>query len=99
MEISIHILKLLLQESAKLGALKTLCACGKIRSYLKQSEAFRLYGRRTVMAWVEQGLINPYKDGDLNASWRIDRVEVASLYAAIQLNKHIHYGQLNTESH
>ena len=99
MEISSHLLEMLIQQSAKLGALKTLCAFGKIRPYIKQSEAFRLYGKRTVLSWVDQGLITPYKDGDVNASWRIDRVEVASLYAAIQLTKHIHYGQLNTESH
>ncbi|MEJ2884635.1 hypothetical protein [Pedobacter sp. GR22-6] len=98
MEISLHILELLLQQSARLGALKTLCACGKIRPYIKQSEAFRLYGKRTVLGWLDEGLITPYKDGDLNASWRLDRIQVASLNASLELIKHIHYGQLITKS-
>jgi hypothetical protein len=70
---------------AKLGATAALVKTGQLRPYLKKSEAFRLFGRKNVEHWIEQGLITPRKDGVHSAAWRIDRLEIETVTKAIEL--------------
>jgi len=75
-----HQLQMLLQDAADLGAQMALAKTGKIRPYLKKSEAFRLYGRKNVEHWIGLGLITPRKDGEKSAAWRIDRIEAEAIH-------------------
>ncbi len=75
-QISSYHLGVLLQEAAEMGAKLALTRTGKLKPYLKKSEAFRLYGRKEVELWIAVGLIKPRKDGDHSATWRIDRMEL-----------------------
>jgi len=76
----------ILQGAAELGALQALISVGHVKPYLKKSEAFRRYGRKNVEKWIEQRHITPRKDGNHSAAWRIDRMEIAILAKAIELN-------------
>jgi len=75
----------ILQGAAELGALQALISIGHIKPYLKKSEAYRLYGRKQVDKWTNEGLVKIRKDGDYSAAWRIDRMEIASLAKTIEL--------------
>jgi hypothetical protein len=77
-QISSHQLKIIIQEAAEIGAIQALTKVGKLKPYLKKSEAFRKYGRANIENWVAKGLLTIRKDGDHSAVWRIDRMEVES---------------------
>ncbi|WP_256009437.1 hypothetical protein [Desertivirga xinjiangensis] len=81
-EISSFHLELLLQHASEMGALCALTKVGKVKPYLKKSEAFRIYGRANVELWIERGLITPRKDGSDSAAWRIDRMELEAICRA-----------------
>lgn len=66
-------------DAAELGARKALEAVGMIKPYLKLREAQRLYGGSIVNRWIQEGLINPIKDGTRNASVRISRLEIEAI--------------------
>lgn len=66
-------------DAANIGAMKAMIELGAIKPFLKQREAFRLYGESVVKRWIKEGLIHPIKDGDRTASVRIDRVQIASV--------------------
>ena len=85
MDISTFQLEKIIKITAELGAVIALIKTGKLRPYLKKSEAFRLYGRSNVEHWIEEGLITPRKDGGQSASWRIDRIELESIVKSRQL--------------
>jgi len=89
MELFPYQLELIIKEAAVLGALNALVKTGKLKPYLKKSEAFRLYGRKEVCHWVENNLITPRKDGDHSAAWRLERIELETLYRAQRLLKFI----------
>lgn len=74
-----HQLQLLLQDAAEMGAIQALSKIGKVRPYLKKSQAFRRYGRKNVEYWIALGLITPRKDGGNSATWRIDRLVAEAL--------------------
>ncbi len=78
-EISTFLLQLIIEQAAELGAIRALVKAGKLKPYLKKSEAFRLYKRVNIEQWIENGLITPRKDGDDSAAWRIDRLEVEAI--------------------
>lgn len=80
-----HQLTRIADAAAELGAIQALILAGRLKPYLKKSEAFRLYGRKHVERWIADGSITPRKDGNHSAAWRIDRMEIAALAAAIQL--------------
>ena len=88
-EISPHIFTRLFNCGAELGAIEALIKTGHLRSYLKKSEAFRLFGRKHVEHWIDQGLITPRKDGDHSAAWRIDRLEIEAVAKAIDLLRYL----------
>ncbi|MBB5440628.1 hypothetical protein HDC92_004331 [Pedobacter sp. AK017] len=88
-EFSSHTLTLLIEQSAKMGAIYTQVLQGRLKPYLKKSEAFRLYGRMYVEHWVRDGLITPRKDGDHSACWRIERIELEAAARAYQLLRFI----------
>lgn len=77
-----HQLRFLIEQAAAMGAELALTRAGKLKPYLKKSEAFRLYGRANIENWVEEGLIAPRKDGDHSACWRIERFEVEAIVKA-----------------
>jgi hypothetical protein len=89
MEIQIthHQLKLMLQEAAALGAKAALIQTGKIKPYLTKAESFRLYGRKNIEQWINEGLITARKDGDQSASWRIDCIEVEAIIRSTEILK------------
>jgi hypothetical protein len=65
-----------LVDFAEIGAKKALIDAGVIRPYLKLREAYRLYGEAQVKRWLKEGLINSVKDGNNNATVRINRIEI-----------------------
>ncbi|WP_185218080.1 hypothetical protein [Sphingobacterium mizutaii] len=75
-------LQKLLVDASELGAILALTKIGKIKPYLKKSEAFEKYGRKNVENWILIGLITPRKDGNHSAAWRIDRIEIETVYKA-----------------
>lgn len=85
LQLSTHQLKMLIREAAEMGAILALTQTGKLKPYLKKSEAFRKYGRRQVEHWVDQGLITIRKDGDHSAAWRIDRLELEAIARSSEL--------------
>jgi hypothetical protein len=60
-----------------------------LKPFLKKSDAYRLYGRTTVGAWLKAGLIIPKRDGDLSSAWRLDRIELEALAKANNWNAYI----------
>lgn len=84
-QISPHQLKIIIREAAEMGAIHALIKAGKLKPYLKKSEAFRKYGRANIEHWAENGLITIRKDGDHSAVWRIDRLEVEAIVKSIGL--------------
>jgi hypothetical protein len=78
-QISTYHLSLLLEQAAEMGAQMALTHMGKLKPYLKKSEAFRLYGRKNVEQWIGEGLVKPRKDGDCSATWRLERMELAAI--------------------
>ena len=87
LQISTRQLQILLQSAAELGAIAALVGAGKLKPYLKKAEAFRLYGRKNIEHWIDQGLITPRKDGGHSACWRIDRLEAEALDKAYHILK------------
>ncbi len=84
-QISPHHLKLIVQKAAEMGAIQALTKAGKLKPYLKKSEAFRKYGRANIENWALTGLITIRKDGGNSAGWRIDRMEVEAIVNSIEL--------------
>jgi hypothetical protein len=85
MEITDAQLLALVSKAAELATFKTLIETGKLKPYLKKSEAFRLYGRKHIEKWLNKGLLTPRKDGDHSASWRLDRLEIEILVHSIEM--------------
>jgi len=88
-EIPTHLFTRLFNCGAELGAIHALVQTGHLKPYLKKSEAFRLYGRKQVEHWINDGSITPRKDGDYSAAWRIDRLEIEALAKATELLRYL----------
>lgn len=84
-----HQLKRLIQEAAELGALIALTRTGRLKPYLKKTEAFRRAGRANIERWIDQGAITIRKDGDHSAAWRIDRIELEALVRSAELLRYL----------
>jgi len=82
MDISPHLLSVILQHASELGAKQALVKTGKIKPYLTKNESFRQFGRKNVEHWIEDGLITIRKDGNHSATWRIDRMELETIATA-----------------
>lgn len=78
-EIPPHLLALIVRCAAEMGAKLALSKTGKIKPYLSKNEAFRLFGRKNVERWINDGLVTPRKDGGYSANWRIDRFELEAI--------------------
>jgi hypothetical protein len=87
MEINPFQLRMIAEASAELGALSALIKTGKVKPYLKKSEAFGIYGRASVENWIKDGLITVRKDGDHSAAWRIERFEIELLAKSLSIFK------------
>jgi len=81
--------QLLLQVGAELGAMQALISTGKLKPYITKAQAFRLYGRKNIERWLNEGLLTPRKDGDHSAGWRIDRLELELIVKARFLLQHL----------
>jgi len=79
----------LLQVGAELGAMQALISTGKLKPYITKAQAFRLYGRKNIERWLNEGLLTPRKDGDHSAGWRIDRLELELIVKARFLLQHL----------
>jgi len=88
-QITVFTLEKLLEEAAEMGGRVALSRIGKFRPFLKKAEAFRLYGRRNVEHWIAQGLVTARKDGDHSASWRIEWLEIESVFKAKSLMRYL----------
>jgi len=88
-EIPSHLFTLIFNCGAEMGAVTALVKTGQLRPYLKKSETFRLYGRKHVEHWIDDGLVTPRKDGDHSAAWRIDRLEIEAVAKAIELLRYL----------
>jgi len=75
----------MLQQAAALGAKAALVQTGKIKPYLTKAESFRLYGRKNIEHWINEGMITARKDGELSASWRIDCIEVEAIIRTTEI--------------
>ncbi|HEK19859.1 MAG TPA: hypothetical protein ENO28_05330 [Bacteroidetes bacterium] len=84
-QISAHLLGVLLEQAAEMGAKHALTQCGYLKPYLKKSEAYRQFGRKNIENWIKAGLITPRKDGDHSATWRLERLELESVAKADSL--------------
>ena len=81
--------QLLLQVGAELGAMISLIKTGQIKPYITKAQAGRLYGRKNIERWLDEGLLSPRKDGNHSAGWRIDRFELELIVKARFLLQHL----------
>jgi len=88
-QISKHKMSLLIQKAAEMGAKLALAQTGRIKPYLKKSEAFSLYGRKNIERWIDEGLITIRKDGNHSAQWRICRIELDAVAKSGLLLKYL----------
>ena len=89
MQVSISITHLagLLKDANEMGAIQTLIELNIIKPFMNKSEAIKKCGgRANYEQFVLQGLINPHRDGNDSAPYRIDRMEVER--AAKASNRH-----------
>lgn len=77
----------LLGAGMELGVSIALIKTGKLKPYLKKSEAYRLYGRHKIDRWLEQGYLSPQKDGDHSSAWRLSRIDIELLMHATELQR------------
>jgi hypothetical protein len=87
--ISPLLIHLLLQQGAELGVTLALIRAGKLKPYLKRSDAFRLYGRKNIERWMDVGLITLRKDGNHSSAWRISRLELELIVKARFIIQHL----------
>jgi hypothetical protein len=87
MELSHRDLSVLIAIAAELATLNTLIKTGKLRPYLKKSEAFHLFGRNNVEKWLAAGQLTLRKDGDYSAALRIDRLEIEILVRCLEIER------------
>jgi hypothetical protein len=74
-------LRQILTDAAELGAQRALAKAGITSATVSKSEAYALYGRRTVDMWIEQRQVKPRKTG------KRYRLEIAELEAAGKAEK------------
>lgn len=65
-----------IQAAYKAGYDKCLQDRGELSKYISRNEAHKIYGRRTVDRWADEGLITIIKDGEKNCRCRILREEI-----------------------
>lgn len=80
-------------DAAELGARKALEMAGILSTTIRLTDANRLYGRRTVKRWIDEGLINPIKDGSATSAVRLERSEVDA--AAKMANREKYYKSIS----
>ena len=66
-------------DAAEIGAAKALTEVGILKPFLKLREARRLFGAAIVNRWIQEDLVHPIKDGNRNASVRLDRMELLTV--------------------
>jgi len=81
------LLRDLLIEVAKTGAVKALVSVDKLSPYMSKSDAYRMYGRSTVDKWIKMGILRIM--GEENEKQRIDRVEINAIASSSSLANYI----------
>ena len=66
-------------DAGEIGANKALQKVGLLRPFLKLREAQRIYGESVVNRWIQEGLLQPVKDGERNSTVRIDRIQIETV--------------------
>lgn len=82
-------LRKLLADQAELGAKQALIKAGVAAPVISQSQAYDMYGRKTVDRWVKDGLINRIKHGDRNCAVNFNAMELEVLSKSS--NRHIYF--------
>jgi len=77
--INVNHLNKMLTDAAELGARRIAKELGISKPFMSQNEAWKIYGRRTIERWIEEGLITPQKDGNATSKIRLDRMELETL--------------------
>jgi hypothetical protein len=80
----------MLSVAAKQGAIIALQENGMLPKRIRQSRAYKMYGRKSVQKWEQAGIVKPLKDGVGYSTW-YDRAELAlaqDFYARISGNQH-----------
>ncbi|QEL01092.1 hypothetical protein FKG96_09830 [Olivibacter sp. LS-1] len=73
-----------LQEAAYMGAQLALTEAGLSKNFVSKNKAEKQYGKGTIKRMIEEGLINPVKDGYNTSTIRINVSELKA--AAMVLN-------------
>jgi hypothetical protein len=89
LKINSYQIRFLLRNAAELGVLVGLIKCGKVKPYVKKSEAYRKFGRNTVEIWISERLITPRKDGNHSSNWRIDRLQLETLGKSVEILRYL----------
>jgi len=81
MELTLDINQLnkMLTDASELAAEKVIIKMGLGKPFISQNQAWKVYGRRTVERWIEEGLIEPTKDGTSTSNIRLDRMQLETL--------------------
>lgn len=78
----------ILKGVAELCAEKVLMQTGQLKPYLTQTEAYKMYGRKTVEKWIKEKKITAYKSGDNNSKVLLERMELSLLVKSSELIVH-----------
>jgi hypothetical protein len=69
-------------DAAELGAMKALERTDKLKPYMSERKACRMYGAGIVRRWNREGLVIVRKDGSDTASKRISCIEIEAVAKA-----------------
>jgi|GEM_PF-5200199 len=75
-----------LKEAASYGANKALEEAGLSKPYVSMNKANKMYGKGTIKRMVEEGLINPVKDGANSSTIKIDRKDLRAAAMVLDVN-------------
>jgi hypothetical protein len=86
----------LLADAAELGATRALEKAGHIGGTVTRAHAWRLYGRKQVDRWIDEGFITLVKDGPGTRQMRIDRNQLEAVAKASNRFKYLQDVKTNT---
>ena len=75
-------LSAMMHDAAELAVNAAMSKVGLMKPYLTKQEAYKMFGRRLVDRAIQEGLVSPFKDSTASAKWRIDRLEIESVFKA-----------------
>lgn len=78
-----HILAKLLADAAELGATAAFTKAGILKPFLSKTEAYNIYGRRTIDRWLEEKRIKAIRMSHNSTKRYISRVELEAVHKSI----------------